>query len=45
MRIENVTIVEALPELNVELRRGASLSELTSLGMGGNTDLLLIHQH
>jgi UDP-N-acetylmuramate dehydrogenase len=45
MRIENAKILQALPELNVELRRGASLAELTSLGIGGTTDLLLIQRH
>jgi UDP-N-acetylmuramate dehydrogenase len=45
MRIEDSKIVAALPELNVELRRGTSLSELTSLGIGGTTDLLRIKKH
>jgi UDP-N-acetylmuramate dehydrogenase len=45
MQIENAKILDALPELNVELRRGASLAELTSLGIGGTTDLLLIQRH
>jgi UDP-N-acetylmuramate dehydrogenase len=42
MRIEDANIVAALPDLGVELRRGASLAELTSLGIGGTTDLLRI---
>ena len=45
MRIDNARILEALPEWKVELRRGASLAELTSLGIGGTTDLLLIRRH
>src|SRR5579864_3818757 len=45
MRIEHPKIVAALPELNVELRRASSLAELTSLGIGGTTDLLRIHKH
>src|SRR5260370_37473321 len=45
MRIESRRIVSALPGLGVELRRGAALSELTSLGIGGITDLLRIKKH
>jgi len=45
MRIENQRIQEALPLLGVELRRGVSLAEMTSLGIGGTTDLLLIRRH
>jgi UDP-N-acetylmuramate dehydrogenase len=45
MRIEGAKIVEALPELQVELRRASSLAELTSLGIGGTTDLLRIKKH
>ena len=45
MRVEDPKIVAALPELGVELRRGASLAELTSLGIGGTTDLLRITKH
>jgi UDP-N-acetylmuramate dehydrogenase len=45
MRIENLSIVTALPGLGVELQRGIALSELTSLGIGGNTDLLRIKKH
>jgi UDP-N-acetylmuramate dehydrogenase len=45
MRIENARILDALPKLAVELRRGASLAELTSLGIGGTTDLLRINRH
>ncbi len=45
MRIEEPKILAALPELGAELRRDVSLAELTSLGMGGTTDLLRILQH
>ncbi len=44
MRIEDPKVVAALPELNVELRRAASLAELTSLAIGGTTDLLRIQK-
>jgi len=45
MRVENVQIVAALPELEVELRRGASMANETSLGIGGTTDLLRVKNH
>src|ERR1700726_1513464 len=45
MRIKDANIVAALPDLGVELRRGTSLAELTSLGIGGTTDLLRIKKH
>src|SRR5882757_8176972 len=45
MRIEDPKFVAALRELEVELRPAASLSELTSLSIGGNTDLLRIKKH
>src|ERR1700734_377971 len=45
MRIEDPKIVAALPELGVQLQLGASLFELTSLGIGGTTDLLRITKH
>jgi UDP-N-acetylmuramate dehydrogenase len=45
MRIENSKIVAALPNLGVELRSGSSLADLTSLGIGGTTDLLRIKKH
>lgn len=34
--------MQALPELGVELRPGIALSAMTSLGIGGATDLLLV---
>ncbi len=45
MRIENSKVIAALPELGVELRSGSALSDLTSLGIGGTTDLLRIKNH
>src|SRR3981189_3594986 len=45
MRIEEPKIVAALPNLGAELRRDVSLAELTSLGIGGTTDLLRILRH
>jgi UDP-N-acetylmuramate dehydrogenase len=45
MRIEDPKVVAALSEFAVELRRSASLAELTSLGIGGTTDLLRIKKH
>jgi UDP-N-acetylmuramate dehydrogenase len=45
MRIEDAKIVAALRDLSVELRRDASLADLTSLGIGGTTDLLRIQEH
>jgi len=45
MRIEVSKILATLSELGAELRRGVSLAELTSLGIGGTTDLLRIRKH
>jgi UDP-N-acetylmuramate dehydrogenase len=45
MRISDPKIVARLAALGVELRPGASLAGLTSLGIGGTSDLLLIHKH
>lgn len=45
MRIEDAKLVAALPSLGVELRPASSLAELTSLCIGGTTDLLRITQH
>ena len=45
MRIEDPKIVAALPDLDVELRTGSALADLTSLGIGGTTDLLRIKKH
>src|SRR5271168_76977 len=45
MRIENPKLVAALPGLGVQLNSGTSLSEHTSLAIGGTTDLLRITRH
>ncbi|MGC1613328.1 MAG: UDP-N-acetylmuramate dehydrogenase [Candidatus Acidiferrum sp.] len=45
MRVEDPKIVAALPELGVQWKPGSSLAELTSLGIGGTTDLLRIAKH
>src|SRR5438046_10343272 len=45
MRISDPNLIGRLTELRVELRQGAKLSELTSLGIGGTTDLLRITKH
>src|SRR5438132_4693274 len=45
MRIRDPKIVGRLAELHVELQHGAALSDLTSLGIGGTTDLLRIKKH
>jgi UDP-N-acetylmuramate dehydrogenase len=45
MRVEDPKLKAALAELGIDIRSGASLAELTSLGIGGTTDLLRITQH
>ena len=45
MQLKAPQIVAALPELGVKLQASASLSELTSLGIGGTTDLLRLSSH
>ena len=45
MRIDDAQIREPLSALGVELQSGISLSTLTSLGIGGTTDLLRITKH
>ncbi len=45
MKLEAPNILAALPGLGVERVAGALLSERTSLGIGGTTDLLLIRRH
>jgi UDP-N-acetylmuramate dehydrogenase len=45
MRLADPKLVSALPELSVELQPAVSLATLTSLGIGGTTDLLRIHKH
>ncbi|HYK40683.1 MAG TPA: UDP-N-acetylmuramate dehydrogenase [Candidatus Eremiobacteraceae bacterium] len=45
MRLENREVLAAIASLEVEHRTGVFLSEYTSLGIGGTTDLLLIRKH
>jgi len=45
MHIENQRVLSALPGLEVQREAGVSLAELTSLGIGGTTDLLRIERH
>lgn len=45
MRLSDDKIVQTLASLGVELRSGVPLSTLTSLGIGGTTDLLRITKH
>jgi UDP-N-acetylmuramate dehydrogenase len=45
MRISDPKILGGLAKLDVELRQATSLAELTSLGIGGTTDLLRIKKH
>ena len=45
MRISDPQLRGHLAELGVDLRQGAKLSALTSLGIGGTTDILRITKH
>src|SRR5690242_10905947 len=45
MRINDLKLLKCLSELGIELRPAAKLSDLTSLGIGGTTDLLRITKH
>jgi len=45
MRINDPNVLKGLAELGVERRPAAKLSDLTSLGIGGTTDLLRITKH
>src|SRR6266446_8272641 len=45
MRIRDPRIVAKLAEIHVELQPGKVLADLTSLGIGGTTDLLRIKNH
>jgi UDP-N-acetylmuramate dehydrogenase len=45
MRISDPQLAARLADLEVELRPRTTLSELTSLGIGGTTDLLRIRKH
>src|SRR5260370_38512927 len=44
-RISDPHIVATLAEIHVELRQGPTLAGLTSLGIGGTTDMLRIKKH
>ena len=45
MHISDPQVLSALPDLGIELRHNVSLTEQTSLGIGGTTDLLEINSH
>ena len=45
MRIDDPKLIAELAALRIDLRSRASLAELTSLGIGGTTDLLRITEH
>jgi UDP-N-acetylmuramate dehydrogenase len=45
MRVEDPNLRAELVALGIDLRSGTALSELTSLGIGGTTDLLRITKH
>ncbi len=45
MHIRDPKIIAGLAELNAELQHGASLASMTSLGIGGTTDLVRIRKH
>jgi len=45
MRIENRRVLSAFPRLEVDHQSGVSLAQLTSLAIGGTTDLLRIGRH
>jgi UDP-N-acetylmuramate dehydrogenase len=45
MRIDDPQISAGIAALDVELRHGTALSNLTSLGIGGTADLLRIRNH
>jgi UDP-N-acetylmuramate dehydrogenase len=45
MRIRDAKLIQELADLGVELKPGVSVGEMTSLGIGGTSDLLLLHRH
>jgi len=45
MRIKDQSVLAALPDLGVDVKNGASLAEITYLGIGGTTDLLRMKIH
>src|SRR5881396_1525586 len=45
MKISEPKLLAALPELGVEVRSGSALADMTSLAIGGATDLLRLKRH
>src|SRR6266481_2476356 len=45
MRVEDSKLRAELADLGIEIRSGTSMAELTSLGIGGTSDLLRITRH
>jgi len=45
MKINEPKILAALPELGVEVRSGSALADMTSLAIGGTTDLLRLKRN
>ena len=45
MQIKELKLIAAIGALGVEYRSGVSLAEKTSLGIGGNSDLMVIRKH
>src|SRR5882724_4715604 len=45
MRVEDAKLKAELASMGIDLRSGTSVAELTSLGIGGTTDLLRITKH
>ena len=45
MRVDDPKLIAELAALGIDLRTGTSLAELTSLGIGGTTDLFRITNH
>jgi UDP-N-acetylmuramate dehydrogenase len=45
MRIDDPKVLAALDELGIKVQSGASMVELTYLGIGGTTELLRIERH
>src|SRR2546426_3989054 len=45
MKISEPKLLAALPELGVEVRSGSDLADMTSLAIGGATDLLRLKRH
>src|SRR2546425_10340401 len=45
MKISEPKLLAALPELGVEVRSGSAFADMTSLAIGGATDLLRLKRH